>query len=611
MLYGYAGRILRVNLSTGVISKEPTCPEMARKFLGGHGFAVYILSKELKRGVDPLGPENKLILASGPISGTLTPCSGKFTVGAKSPATGLIGTSNVGGHIGPELKLAGYDAVIVEGRAPYPVYLYIEDEKVEVRPAFKYWGKECSEVERELKEDLGEEFQCLVIGPAGENLVKFSCVRHDFGREAGRTGMGAVFGSKNLKAVAVRGTRTVPVYDKKRCMELSREMYAKVKANELFPEFSKYGTSMVTNWTNEVGVFPTKNFSRGYFESYKEINGDALVSRILVHNKGCFACPMGCGKYSRFEFKGKTSYVEGPEYETIALCGGNVMLSSIEDVARANYILDNLGLDTISGGNVIAFAVECFEKGLITRHDTGGFELRWGDIETVEWLARKIAYREGIGALLAEGVKKAAEVLGGDSEKFAMHVKGLEISGYDSHWAPCMALAYATCDIGAHHNRAWAITYDIQTDRDAYGEDKAERVIFLQHARPMFDMLSNCRLSWVETGLDPRYFAEFMTALTGVPYTYEELLKCAERAWNLTRLFGIKELGLSRKDDYPPERWFTPQEEVPGNVASGKHLDRAKYDQLLSTYYRKRGWDENGRPTPEKLRELGLEEFIE
>ncbi len=609
MLYGYAGYILKVNLSTGVISKEPITEEFAKKYLGGHGFAVYFLAKYLKPGIDPLSEENIIVLASGPMSGTLTPCSGKFTIGTKSPATGLIGTSNVGGHIGPELKLAGYDAVIIEGKASHPVYLYIENDTVEIRPAWNYWGKECSEVEKMLKEAHGEDAQCLVIGPGGENLVKFACVRHDFGREAGRTGTGAVWGSKNLKAVVVKGNKSVPVYDINGAFELSKEMFKKVKENEVFPEFSRYGTPMVVDWTNEIGVFPTKNFSRGYWEHYKNIDGPTMEEKVVIHSKGCFACPIGCGKYSKANIKNKTVYVEGPEYETIALCGGNVCFKSIEEIVYANYLLDNLGIDTISSGNVIAFAFECFEKGIITEKDTDGVKLEWGSLEAFEWLARKIAYREGIGALFAEGVKKASEILGKDSHKFAMHVKGLEISGYDSHWAPAMALAYATCDIGAHHNRAWAVTYDIQTDRDSYGEDKAEKVIFLQHARPMFDTLSNCRLSWVETGLDLEYFAKFMEKLTGWELTLDDLLKSIERIWNISRLYAIREKGISRKDDYPPARWFEPEEEVEGNVASGKKLDKEKYDQLLDHYYRLRGWDKNGIPTPEKIKELGLEEF--
>ena len=603
---GYAGKILFVNLSDGICFTRTLYPEMARDYLGGRGLAAYLLYRLNPQGVNPLEPDNRVVVASGPLAGTLVPAGGKITFASKSPLTNGYGDSNMGGHLAGELKYAGYDAVVIRGKAEKPSILVIDDDKVEIRDGSKYWGQGSLNAERMLKDDLGEDFQIAVIGPAGENLVRFACVSHDFGRQAGRTGIGAVLGSKNLKAICARGSQSVPLHDFDEVVKKGKEMFKECAENPASRAWQRLGTPGVTRWVNEIGAFPTRNFKKEWFDKHENLSGDVMRERIVIHDKACGFCPMPCGKWSRARKEGKYDvFVEGPEYETIALCGGNTELDNIEDVAYANYLLDQLGLDTISGGAVIAFAMECFEKGVITREMTEGQELKFGDIDSLKWLAEKISHQEGIGAVLALGTKKAAEILGGGSEKFAIQVKGNEQSGYGTRNAPAMMLAYITCDVGAHHNRAWAITWDIEKGRDLM-EGKAERVIYLQRVRPMFDMLGVCRLQWVEIGLELEHYPEILKRVTGRDYSLDDLLKISERIWNLTRAFWKRENpGFGRKDDQPPARFL--EEEIPDGPSAGKKFTQEKIDELLDEYYRLRGWDQNGIPTKEKLLELGLD----
>lgn len=604
MLYGYGGRILRIDLSNNRASVEALGEDFARQYIGGRGFVARLLYDEVPPGADPLGEENRLVVAAGPLSGTFLPSSSKVEFGAKSPATGGYADSNMGGHFSAELKMAGYDAIVIGGRSPDPCYLLIEDDKIEVRSAGHLWGRGALETEKLLKDELGHEFQIATIGPAGENLVGIACISHDFGRQAGRGGMGAVMGSKNLKAIAVRGTRGFPIADPDGVLDFGKKMYRGVFAKPGFREWTPYGTADITDWVNEVGSFPTRNFKTGYFEKHKQINGKALRGSIVVLDKGCFACPIPCGKYSRTSHRGHEVYVEGPEYETIALLGGNCLLERIEEIAYANYIFDELGMDTISGGGIVAFAMECFEKGILAASDTDGREIRFGDLDSVVLLARMIAERRGIGDLLSRGVKVAAAELGRGSEKFAIHVKGLEVSGYEPRYAAATLLSYMTCDVGAHHNRSWAITYDAAVGRDKI-EGKAQKVIDLQHVRPLLDTLGVCRFPWIELGFELEHYARIYPLVTGQNTTWEELLEISERIWNLTRAFWVREVpGFGRAWDAPPPRFY--EEAVESGPTAGKVLPRETIDALLSEYYQLRGWDQDGVPTPEKLEELGL-----
>ncbi|MGB9724316.1 MAG: aldehyde ferredoxin oxidoreductase family protein [Chloroflexia bacterium] len=600
---GYAGTILRVNLTTGEIRKEPYDPTVARDFLGGRGLGIHTLWHEVPAGTDPLSPQNKLIASTGPLSGLLVPGAGKMDWTCKAPLTGGYASASVGGHLTAELKYAGYDAIIFEGASQKPVYLYIDDDRVELRDASDLWGRGSITTEETLKKRLGEDFQMATIGPGGENLVKYACITHDYGRQAGRGGVGAVMGAKRLKAVAVRGSKTIPVADPARFWELAHAMYRACKEAEGLPAWQRYGTTIVTSWCDEVGALPTRNFQQGSFEHGPNLYGQVMREKIVITDKGCFACPSPCGKYSHSRKHGIR--VEGPEYETIALLGSNVALSDIEDVAYANYLCDELGIDSISAGNAIAFAMECFERGVLTPKDTDGLELRFGNAEATFAMIERIARREGLGDLLAEGVKVAAERLGQGSADWAVHVKGMEQSGYETHNATAMLLAYMTADVGAHHNRAWAITYDLQVGRDQVTPEKVARVILLQHIRPLFDALGACRLQWVELGIDVTQYAPMMAAITGIERSWEDLLKISERIWNLTRLYWFREVpGFGREWDYPAPRFY--KHPATGGPTAGQLTPFETAQRLLDLYYEQRGWDANGRPTAAKLAELGL-----
>ncbi len=604
-MYGYAGNILRVDLSSGRVSHEPLTEELVHNYIGGRGFGAYYVYKEVPPGADPYGPHNILVFASGPFAGLFLPSGAKTSISAKSPATELYGDSNVGGHLAGELKYAGIDAIIVRGKAEVPSYLLIDDDRIEIRPADHLWGLGAIKTEEVLKEELGDEFQIATIGPAGENGVVFACINHDFGRQAGRCGMGAVMGSKNLKAIAVRGTGSVPVADIDGLKDVAGVMFRELMEDPSLKVWQDLGLAQVTTWANSIAALPTRNFRQNFYEAVDGLSGELMKETIVVGDKACFACPMATGKLCKASFRGKTVLVEGPEYETTALIGSNCALKSIEEVAFANYVCDELGLDTISAGNAVAFAMECFEKGIITKDDTGGIEARFGSLDAFCDLVQKIAAREGIGDLLAKGVAGAAEVWGEESRHIAIHVKGLEWSGYESRGAPSMMLAYMTCDIGAHHNRAWSVTHDIAVGRDII-KGKAAKVVEFQHVRPLFDCFGVCRLQWVELGLPLEHYAKLYPVVTGRDDSWEDLLVKSERIWNLTRAFAVREReDFGRADDWPPRRFY--EEPVPDGPVAGFRITAEDLDVLLDEYYEARGWDSNGRPKVDTLTRLGLE----
>lgn len=609
MLPGYGGKTLRINLSDAKVTADATREDLVKNYLGARGFIIHTLYKELEPGTDPLGPKAKFIAATGPLTGLFIPSSGKIQTGGKSPLTGGYGEANSGGHFPEELKMAGYDMLILEGQNAKPCYIVIDDDDVRIEDAGGLWGKGSITVEKALKESLGEDFQIFTIGPAGENLVKIACLTHDFGRQAGRTGLGAILGSKKVKAICVRGTKSIPVHDVDGLMRVGKRMYEQCFTNPAFELWQTYGTASVTNWANRIGSFPTRNFRSGYFELFTNISGPRMRKEIVVNNKACFACAMCCGKYSHAETEAYDVHVEGPEYETTAMIGGNCALGDIKDIAYANFLCDEYGIDTISGGSVIGFAIECFEKGIITEKDTGGLSLKFGDPKSVFSLIKMIALRQDIGDLLAEGTKKAAEQLGGDSGRFAMQVKGLEQSGYESRRAPAMLLSYMTSDIGAHHRPSWAVTHDLQTGRDS-AQGKAVKVIELQHTRPLFDTLGVCRLPWIEMGVPVSDYAEAFRVATGIEYSEEELYSISERIWNLTRMFWVREIpGFGRSWDIPPARVY--EEKLVGGSTDGALLEREKIEAMLDDYYNLRGWTKDGIPTQARLRELGLGWVIE
>ncbi|PUA33778.1 MAG: hypothetical protein B9J98_02220 [Candidatus Terraquivivens tikiterensis] len=605
-MLGY-NRISYVDLNAWKVDVRDVDEELAYGFIGGRGWASYILFKELDSIVDGLHPSNVLVVATGPLTAVPFQSGGKATFAAISPQTGIYGDSNVGGFFGYRMRKAGIDALVIRGASPRPAYLLVADGKVEVHEAEGLWGLSSQEVDARL---VGEYGDCSVasIGIAGERLVKFACVNVDWSRkgmrhaQAGRTGMGAVMGSKRLKAIVAMGDKEVKVADEERLREASRKLQRMVRESPSYEAWRRYGTIGTVEWSNRAECLPTYNFQKTVFEHAENIGGNAM-ERLRVYSRACSNCIIPCEHVVRFRLNGEGEI--GVEYETAAMMGSNIGLKSIEEVARANYLCDYYGLDTISMGSVLAFIMECYQRGLITEKEIG-LVPKWGDVDAVCKMISMTAMREGFGGLMAEGVKVLAERIGKGSEAFAMHVKGLEISAYDHRAATAMALSYATCDIGAHHNRSWAITYDLEVGRDKYTEDKVRKVVYLQHIRPLFDMLGVCRFYWVELGVDPNVYAEAYSAVTGREFSLEDLLFRSERVWNLTRVIAVIRKGISMKDDMLPERDFS--DPIPEGHTRGAKLDRNKFLEMLRAYYAVRGWDESGRPTREKLMKLGLED---
>ncbi|NJE84301.1 aldehyde ferredoxin oxidoreductase [Thermococcus sp. CX2] len=607
---GWWGRILRVDLTDNKIWVQEYSPDVAQQFIGGRGLAIKILWDEVK-GADPLGPENKLVFAAGPFNGLPTPSGGKLVVAAKSPLTGGYGDGNLGTMATVHLRKAGYDAIVVEGKAKKPVYLYIENDNVSILSAEGLWGLDTFKTEEELKKIHGKNVGILSIGPGGENLVRYAVVMSQEGRAAGRPGMGAVMGSKKLKAVVIKGTKEIPVADKKKLQELSREAYEAIQNSPAYPFWKRQGTMAAVEWTNENSALPTRNFSDGSFEFARSIDGYTMEG-MKVKQRGCPYCNMPCGNVV-LDAEAQESELD---YENVALLGSNLGLGKLNEVSVLNRLADMYGLDTISLGVSISFVMEAVEKGLLKEGPT------FGDFKGAKQLVEDIAFRRGeLGNFAAEGVMRMSQKLGDDS--FAMHVKGLETSGYNCFIYPAMALAFGTSSIGAHHKEAWVIAWEIGTApiegeqakkveyKITYDPEKAAKVIELQRLRGgLFEMLTACRLPWVEVGLSLDYYPKLLEAITGVKYTWDDLYKAADRVYALIRAFWVREFNgkWDRKMDYPPKRWFT--EGLKSGPYKGMHLDEKQYDKLLSEYYRLRGWDERGIPKKETLKELGLEEVI-
>jgi len=603
MLGGYIGKVLRVNLTKRKTCVEKLDEEVARKFIGGKGLGAKILYDSVKPRIDSLSPQNLLIFASGPLTATLAPTSGRWAVVTKSPLTNIFLDSQVGGYFGAVMKLAGFDCIIVEGKADTPVYLWVHDESAEIRDAEDLWGKGCFETEKTIKKRLGANIRVASIGPAGENLVRYACITVDMYRQAGRGGAGAVMGSKKLKAVAVQSAgRRIEYADPAGFREATRRALKMIEENSFVPLRRKYGTPVWVAPVNEFAILPTRNFRTGVFEHADAISGETMRSKIVVKDGTCYNCSIRCWKYTRVKSgKYRLDELAGPEYETIVLMGSNCGVDSLEAIAYANLLCDDLGLDTISTGNAIAFAMECFEKELLNEKDTNGLKLWFSDADAEIEMVKRIAYRKGLGNILAEGVQRASKKIGGGSEKFAIHVKGMEVPGYDPRGAFGMALAYATSDRGACHQRAWTVRAEIQgklTPRYST-EGRARFVKEIQDERAACFSLVLCDFAPLEVD----YFVELLNKATGFNFTVGEYLKAGERIWNLTRLFNVRE-GLTKKDDSLPARFM--EEFLPDGVAKGHVITEKMLDEMLDKYYALRGWDKNGIPTKEKLKMLGL-----
>ena len=597
-MYGWNGLFLRVNLGKGRAVAEEYDAKIAKNFLGGRGFAAKILWDELKHGTDPLSPKNKLVFAAGPLTGFALPSSGKLVVAAKSPLTGSYGDGNIGTFATVHMRKAGYDAIIVEGKSKKPIVLLIQDKHIEFLDAGDLWGLNSFKTESMLRKVYGSTAGILVIGQAGENLVKFANIVCQEGRAGGRPGIGAVMGSKNLKAVVIMGSGDLSAAYPKELKKLGADAYREVLTKPPYAFWKRQGTMMTIEWSQENSVLPTYNYREGVFKKADAIGG-FVMEKIKVSQRGCPQCNMTCGNVVKDSY-GRESELD---YENVAMLGSNIGLGHLRRVAALNRAADEFGLDTISLGNVLGFAMEASEKGLIEE------KISWGKFKATKALIEDIAYRRGLGNMLAEGVRSAAEKIGGGSSRWAMHVKGLEISGYDCHAAPAMALAFATSSIGAHHKDAWVISWEVKVGRKGYSEEKVDKVIEFQRIRGgVFEALTVCRLPWIELGFELEWYTRFLRAATGLEMTWKDLNLIADRIYALIRAFWIREFGKNwtREMDVPPARWF--EEPLSKGALKGAKLDRAKYDVMLSKYYRKRGWDARGIPTKATLKKLGLED---
>ncbi len=602
MLGGYAGKILRADLTREAVKISSLDEKKAEKFIGGKGLGAKILYDSVKPGIDPFSPENRLIFASGPLTASLAPSSARSTVVTKSPLTGIFLDTQFGGSFGVEMKLAGFDCVVIHGKAAQPTCLWIHDSSAEFLDASGLWGKGCFETEGRLKKRLGDGAKVASIGPAGEGLVRYACITFERYRQAGRGGAGAVMGAKNLKAMVVQGAGKIRVANSKGLKEAVKAANERIKNNHFTPLRRRYGTPLWVAPVNSAALLPTRNFSTGVFEGADRISGETMKDKIVKKDGACYNCPIACWKYVCVD-SGKYIIDEfvGPEYETIALMGSNCGVDSIEDIAYANLLCDDFGLDTISTGNVIGFAMECYEKGLIGKEDTEGLELKFGNADAEIEMVQRIAFRKGLGNLLAEGVKSAASKIKKGSERFAMHVKGLELPGYDPRGAFGMALAYATSERGACHQRAWTVNAEIRGRlKPRYSvEGRAEFVKNAQDGRAMCFSLVLCDFMPFKT----KHFVDLLNTATGFGLTENEYVEAGERIWNLTRLFNIRE-GMTRRDDTLPPRIM--QEPLLDGVAKGQMVTKDMLDAMLDEYYALRGWNKNGIPTQKKLNELGL-----
>ena len=603
-MHGWIGKVLRVNLSTGTVSTEPLDLDRAKAFIGARGLGSRYLYDEVDPRIDPLSPENKLIFVAGPFTGTYAPSGGRYNVVTKGPLTGAIAASNSGGTWGPELKFAGYDMAIIEGKAAKPVYLWIKDGAVQIRDAAHLWGKIVPDTTDAIRDATDADAKVACIGPAGENLVLFGCIMNDMHRAAGRSGVGAVMGSKNLKAVVVRGTGSVSCADNDRFLAAVMDARHKIQEHPVGGTGLRlYGTEVLMNIINQVGGSPARNWQDGYFPNADKVSGETLSAHQLLRPKGCFSCIISCGRVTKVtnpKYKGEG---EGPEYETAWGFGGDCGVDDFDAGIKANYYCNEYGMDTISMASTVACAMELYEKGLITDKDTGGIALNFGNAEAMVEVVRLTGVGEGFGKKLGLGSYRLAESYG--HPELSMSVKKQEMPAYDARAIQGVGLNYATGNRGGDHMRGYTIETEV-LGNGVFGpkvdqhttEGKPQMVVNWQDLTAALDATGSCQFTTF--GIAAPELAAMLGPLTGFEYSTEEFLKCGERIWNLERVFNLK-AGLSAKDDALPPRLL--KEPIKTGPSKGKI---SLVPQMLPEYYRLRGWDENGVPTQEKLQELGL-----
>lgn len=623
MAYGYNGKILRVDLTGSTISEEQLSETIYRRYMGGSALSLYYLLKEQKPGADPLGPENMLIFMSNVISGAPMPGFTRYTVAARSPLSGTFGEAEAGGFWGPELKHAGFDGVILEGASPKPVYLWVHDGRAEIRDASRLWGKDTGEVQQIIHEELGDKrIRVAQCGPAGEKRVRYACVLNELKHANGRAGMGAVMGSKNLRAIAVRGTGKVETADGETLKEIRKQVLERLPTSPLGPAFKTYGTPVFLAALQNLGILPTRNFQSGRFEGAEAISGEAMEKSMLESSKGCYSCAVQCKRAVKVEGKYPASpEYGGPEYETLGSLGSFCGIDSLEAVAHANELCNRWGLDTISAGVSIAFAMECSERGILTQDDTDEIDLRFGNAEGMVEMIRKIAFREGIGDLLAEGVMRASRKIGRGSEAFAMHVKGQEIPMHDPRGKYAVGMSYAVSPVGADHIEALHDTSFVNEgpaldavkpagilepmSATEMGARKVSQFTHSQQILSFFNCAGICNFSAMPyTAYTLPLLARAMEAVTGWNVSIHEMMELGERAVTMARIFNVRE-GFTTEDDDLPERLYEPLEAgTPGE----KRIDREEFARGIELYYEAMGWNrETGIPTDGRLAYLGLE----
>ncbi len=610
-MYGYAGRILHVDLTNGKTRTEPLNEDYARKYIGGIGLGMRLWLDYSKAGVDPFSPENPLVLTTGPTSGTAWPTGGNgHAFVAKSPQSYGIAEAKSHGSFGTELKRAGYDGVIFHGRAEKPVYVWIDDDSVQILDASHLWGKSPAETEDIIREELGDYYiRVAAIGPAGEKLVRIACIINDKSRAAGRCGLGAVMGSKNLKAIAVRGTKDVMVAKPDEFLEFVKEFHERMKG----PATKKYrtlGTPENVLVHNALHCMPTRNYNNAHFEGAEKVSGEYLNARYVSKIIGCSSCAMRCEHVcvvNEGPYKGAMARVE---YEPLWALGPYCGIDRLDAIIKGCELCNYYGMDSISAGVIVGFAMDCYENGILTQKDMDGIEAHFGNHEALLKLLEKMGKREGIGDILAEGVKLAAEKIGKGAEKLAQHIKGVEVTGYDLRCLKTAALGFAVSFRGADHNRHGAYAFDVKGkfNRLKYEKGRAKAVKDIEDIYTIIDSLIICKFSRGTYYKEFEDLAKLYTLVTGWETTPEEMRLKGERINNLARVINVRE-GLGRKDDTLP--WKVMNVPIPDEGPSkGAYVTQEELDLMLDDYYEVRGWTRDGIPTPEKLKALGMDDLI-
>lgn len=604
-MYAWKGQVLRVNLTTGAISKEPLNIQDAQDYIGARGLGTKMFMDEVAPDVEPLSDANHLIFVTGPLTGTLATSGGRYNVVTKSPLTGTIAASNSGGYFGPELKYAGYDAIIFEGRAAKPVYLWIKDDIVELRSAEHLWGKEVPETTDILRAETQDDAKVACIGPAGENLVKIACIMNDYSRAAGRSGVGAVMGYKNLKAIVVKGSQGIKVAQPEAFMDAIVDARNKLRAHPVTGQgLTLYGTSILVNILDQTGALPVNNFrDSGTFPGADKVSGESIAAKHLVRPKGCFGCTIACGRITKIAEGKYKGFGEGPEYEASWGYGPDCGVDDLAAGIKANHLCNELGLDSISMPTTIACAMELYENGYLSKEEAG-CDLNFGNAEAMVELTRKTAYREGLGDLLAEGSYRLAEKFG--HPELSMSVKKQEMPAYDPRGVKGIGLNYATSNRGGCHVRGYTISPEVLGIPEKLDNlttaGKPGWVKLFQDLTAAVDASGICL--FCTFGIGAPELARQLTTATGVDYSVDKVLQAGERIWNLERLFNLK-AGLTKEDDTLPPRLLKEPVKVGPNKGQINELG-----PMLAEYYKLRGWDKNGVPTKEKTAELNLTSYM-